>query len=140
MRTSVQATLCMMETQISLLRKGRTAAFLQFSAHFYCGQTAGCIKMPLGMEAGLGLGHILLDGDPASQKGRATFNCRPMLIVAKRLHGSRCTWYGGRPWPRRCFVRWRPISPPQKKGAQPANFGSMSIVATRLDGSICHLL
>jgi len=21
----------------------------QFSAHFYCGQTAGCTKMPLGM-------------------------------------------------------------------------------------------
>ena len=25
----------------------------QFSAPFYCGQTAGCIKMPLGMEVGL---------------------------------------------------------------------------------------
>jgi len=25
----------------------------QFSAHFYCGQTAGWIKMPLGMEVGL---------------------------------------------------------------------------------------
>jgi len=24
----------------------------QFATHFYCGQTAGCIKMPLGMEAG----------------------------------------------------------------------------------------
>ena len=24
----------------------------QFSAHLYCGQTAGCIKMPLGMEVG----------------------------------------------------------------------------------------
>jgi len=22
----------------------------QFLAHFYCGQTAGCIRMPLGME------------------------------------------------------------------------------------------
>jgi len=22
----------------------------QFSAHFYCGQTTGCIKMPLGMK------------------------------------------------------------------------------------------
>jgi len=37
----------------------------QFSAHFYCGQTAGCIKMPLGMEVGLGLRDIVLDGDPA---------------------------------------------------------------------------
>jgi len=26
----------------------------KFSAHVYCGQTAGWIKMPLGMEVGLG--------------------------------------------------------------------------------------
>jgi len=31
----------------------------------YCGQTAGWIKMPLGMKVGLGPGHIVLDGDPA---------------------------------------------------------------------------
>jgi len=32
---------------------------------------AGWIKMPLGMEVGLGPGHIVLDGDPAPspQKG-----------------------------------------------------------------------
>jgi len=36
----------------------------QFSAHFYCGQTAGCIKMPLGMEVGLGEA-TLLHGDAA---------------------------------------------------------------------------
>jgi len=29
----------------------------------YCGQTVGWIKMPLGMEVGLGPGHIVLDGD-----------------------------------------------------------------------------
>ena len=36
----------------------------------YCGQTAGWIKMPLGMEVDIGPGDILLDGDPAfpSQK------------------------------------------------------------------------
>jgi len=28
-------------------------------AHVYCGQTAECIKMPLGMEVGLGLGDIV---------------------------------------------------------------------------------
>ena len=38
----------------------------QFSAHFYCGQTAGCIKMPLGMEVGLSPGDFVLDGDPAA--------------------------------------------------------------------------
>jgi len=38
---------------------------LQFSAGVYCGQTAGSIKMPLGTEVCLGLGDIVLDGDPA---------------------------------------------------------------------------
>jgi len=42
----------------------------QFSAHVYCGQMAGCIQMPLGMEVGLGPGHTVLDGNPAPpQKG-----------------------------------------------------------------------
>jgi len=31
----------------------------------YCGQTVGWIKMKLGIEVGLGSGHIVLDGDPA---------------------------------------------------------------------------
>jgi len=31
----------------------------------YCGQMAGWMKMPPGMEAGLGPGDIVLDGDPA---------------------------------------------------------------------------
>jgi len=45
----------------------------EFLAHFYCGQTAGCIKMPLGTEVGLSPGDFVLDGDPApsSQKGGA---------------------------------------------------------------------
>jgi len=42
-------------------------------------------------------------------------------IVAKRLDGSRCHWYGGRPRPRRRCVRWRPSSP--VKGAQPPVYG-----------------
>jgi len=33
----------------------------------YCGQTVGRIKMLIGMEVGLGQGHIVLDGDPAPQ-------------------------------------------------------------------------
>jgi len=32
----------------------------QFSAHFYCGQTAECIKMPLRMEVGLSPGDFVL--------------------------------------------------------------------------------
>jgi len=31
----------------------------------HCGQTAGRIKMKLGVLVGLGPGHIVLDGDPA---------------------------------------------------------------------------
>ena len=42
----------------------------QFSAHFYCAQTAGCIKMPLGMEVGLSPGEFVLDGDPAPSPKR----------------------------------------------------------------------
>jgi len=30
----------------------------------YCHQTVGWIKMPLGMQVGLGPGHTVLDGDP----------------------------------------------------------------------------
>jgi len=31
----------------------------------YCGQRVGRINMKLGMQVGLGPGHIVLDGDPA---------------------------------------------------------------------------
>jgi len=44
----------------------------QFSAHFYCGQTAECIKMPLRMEVGLGPGHIVLDGTQLPPQKRGT--------------------------------------------------------------------
>ena len=55
----------------------------QFSAHVCCGQTARCIKMSLGMEVGLGPGHIVLDGDPAPPPQRGTApNFRSMFIVA----------------------------------------------------------
>jgi len=52
----------------------------QFSAHFYCGQTPGCINMPLGMEVGLSPGEFVLDGDPAPlpQRDRAA---SPILRV-----------------------------------------------------------
>jgi len=44
----------------------------QLSAHFYCGQTAGCIKMSLGMEVGLGLSDIVFDVDPATPRKKGT--------------------------------------------------------------------
>jgi len=38
----------------------------QFSAHVYCGQTAGRMKTPLGTEVNLGPGHSVFDGDRAA--------------------------------------------------------------------------
>ena len=37
----------------------------QFLAHFYCGQTAGCIKIPLRLGVGVSPGDFVFDGDPA---------------------------------------------------------------------------
>ena len=38
----------------------------------HCGQMVGRIKMNLGMQVGLGPGHIVLDGDPAPLPQRGT--------------------------------------------------------------------
>jgi len=40
----------------------------QFSAHLYCGQTAGWIKITLGINVEHGPGHIVLDGDQAPSR------------------------------------------------------------------------
>jgi len=64
----------------------------QFSAHGYCGQTAGWIKMALGVEVGLGPVHIVLDGDTAplpKQRAEPPRDFRPIFVVAKRLDASR---------------------------------------------------
>jgi len=58
----------------------------QFLAHFYCGQTAGCVKMPLGMEVGLSPGDFVLDGDPAYP-----LNFWPMFIIVIVLSLEHCT-------------------------------------------------
>ena len=42
-----------------------TSATSQFLAHVSCGQTAGWMKTPLGMEVDLSPGHFVLDGFPA---------------------------------------------------------------------------
>ena len=67
-----------METQSSLPNKGGS----QFSAHFYCAQTAGCIKIPLGMEVGLSPGEFVLDGDPVPLPKRWA---EPILMVEVRI-------------------------------------------------------
>jgi len=68
----------------------------QFSAHVCCGQTAGWIKMALGIEVNLGPGYIVLDWDPAllpkkgEKRGQMPHKIWPISIVAKRLDASRC--------------------------------------------------
>jgi len=49
----------------------------------YCGQTVGWIKMKLGVQVGLGPGHIVLDGDPAPPppKGHSTPIFGPYLLL-----------------------------------------------------------
>jgi len=57
----------------------------------YCGQTVRWIKTKLGMQVGLGPGHIVLDGDPAPLPNGAQPHpiFRPISVVTKWLDGSR---------------------------------------------------
>ena len=63
-----------------------------FLAHVYCGQTAGWMKTPLGTEADLGLGHIVLDADLArpAKGAQQPPSFRPMSIEATVAHLSYC--------------------------------------------------
>ena len=121
----------------------------QFSAHFYCGQTAGCIKMPLGMEVVLSPGDFGLDGDPscpskreaeAEAGGRAPPIFSPWLLWPDGWMDQDGTWHGGRPWSSPHCARWGHSSPPQNRGQSPPknNFRPIFIVAKRLDASSCH--
>jgi len=62
-------------TQLPLPRKGAEPP-PKFLAHVHCGQTVGYIKMAHGMEVGLGAGHIVLDGDPASLPKKGAYSAR----------------------------------------------------------------
>ena len=55
----------------------------------YCGQTVRPIQMKLGVQVGLGPGHIVLDGDPAP----STF--RPMFIIVIVILLEHCTMHSG---------------------------------------------
>ena len=91
----------------------------------YCGQTVGWIKMKPSMQAGLGLGHIVLDGDPVPPppKRHSPLIFSQYLLWPNGWMDKDATWYGGRPQPTQLCVRWGPSSPP-KKGAQPPQFSA----------------
>jgi len=81
---------------------------------------AAWIKMPLGMEVGLGPGDFLLHEDPVppSQKGAEPPNFRPCSLWPNGWMDQDDTWHGGRPQPRRLCVRWG-SSPFPKRGWSP---------------------
>ena len=84
---------------------------LQFSAHVCCGQMARWIKMPLGMDVGLGPSEFVLHGVRAKMALSVEVSLGPGRIVLATL---------------------------PKKGAEPPNFRPIFIVAKRLDTSRCH--
>ena len=93
-----------------------------FSAHVYCGQTAGWIKTALGTEVGLGPGHIVLDGDLAPLPKKWTelrpqflahFYCGQTVGCIKMSLGMEVGLNTGD------FVLDGDSAPPSPKGAQP---------------------
>jgi len=95
----------------------------KFSAHVYCGQTAGWMKLVLGMEVGLSPGDFVLDGDPAlsPQKGAerpsqfsAHFYCGQTARCIKTPLGMDVCLNPGD------FVLGEnPVFPPQQRGQSP---------------------
>ena len=93
-------------------------------------QTAGCIKMALGMEVVISPGDFGLDWDPApppkreAEAGGRAPNFRPMAIVAERLDGLRWHLHRGRPWSSPHCARWGHSSPPKNRGQSPLQFSA----------------
>ena len=107
-----------MGTQFPLPQRGEHP---EFSAHICCGQMAGWIKIPLGMEVGLGpRDFVRWRPRPSPKKGRHPQIFGPCLLWPNGWMDQDGTWDGGRPQPRRLYVsvRWGP-SPLPLKGAQP---------------------
>ena len=110
----------------------------QFSAHVCCGQMAGWIKMPLGMEVGLDPSDLVLDGDPYSSPPQKGGQSPPIFGPCLQLSPNGwmdpdATCNGGRPRPRQLCVTWGPSSP-RKKGTAPAQF-SAHVYCGRTAGS-----
>jgi len=119
----------------------RTVVLSCLSVTFmHCGQTK------LGIQVGLGPGHIVLDGDQAPHP--PIFG--PYLLWPNGCMDQDATWYGGRPQPRVLGVRWGPsplsnfqpisIVASSQKGRNTVVVWCGSIVAKRLDASRGHLV
>jgi len=98
----------------------------KFTAHVYCGQTAGWMKIVVGMEVRLSPDDFTLHGDPAplSKQGAEPPIFGTCLLRPNGCMDQDATWYEGRPQLRRLCVRWGPSSPPQKGGGAPSQFSA----------------
>ena len=110
-----------MGTQLLSPKNGQSRP-RQFSAHFYCGQTAGCIKIPLGMDVALSPGDFVLDGDQAPfpktvWSPSPVFG--PFLLWPNGWMHQDTTWYGGRPQHRGLCVKWGLSTLSPKRGRSP---------------------
>ena len=133
-----------METQVPPAQKKGVEPPKNFLAYVYCGQTAGWIKMPLGLKVGLSPGDSVLDGNPAPpHKGggappqfSAHFYCGQTAGCIKMPLGMEVGLS-----PRDFVLDGDPVPFPQK-GAEPPspNFRPISIVAKRLHASKYHLV
>jgi len=109
-----------MGTQLSLPKRAQSPNFRPMSV--VVRQMAGWIKMPIGMEVGLGLGDSVLDGDPAPPyHSSPKWGHNPQLsahVYYVRPNGwmdQDATCYGGRHRPRQLCVRWGPSWAPLER-------------------------
>jgi len=94
-----------------------------FSANVYCGKTAGCIRIQLGTEVGLGPGEIVLDGDPPSSPLKGAHPLfSTTFIVPNGWMNQDAAAYGGSPQPRPIALDGDPAAP-TKNRAQPPIIG-----------------
>jgi len=124
-----------------LPERGRSPQVL---AHFCCGQMAAVIKMPLGTEVRLGPGDCVRWGprSPLPDKGAEPppqfsthFYCDQTAGCIKMALGMEVGLISGD-----LMLDGDPAAF-RKRGQSPLpNFWLMSIAATRLDGSRCHLV
>ena len=101
-------TLCYRTVVLFVCRSVLSLCSLMF---VHCDQTVRRIKIKLGMQVGLGPGHIVLDGDPAPPppKGHNPHTIfGPYLLRPNDCIDQDATGYGARPHPRGLCVRWGP--------------------------------
>ena len=115
----------------------------QFSAHIYCGQTAGCIKMPLGMDVGFSPWDFVLDGDPVPLPKKVA---EPPKFSAHVYCGQTARWIkmplGTKVGlsPGDSVLDGDPAPSPQSGWSPIPNFLPISIVDKPLDVSRRHLV